>query len=399
MRAEARMTPTKLLIGQIIVVLVIVLLGIWIATQWAAAALAYQPELGRPWFVAFGRPIFLPWSLFVWWFSFDAYAPKVFDEAGAIAAGSGLVGCAAAIFGSLWRARQRNNLTTYGSARWADAHDIRKAGLLTESGVFLGRTGPRYLRHDGPEHIMAFAPTRSGKGVGLVVPTLLGWSGSAVIHDIKGENWQLTAGWRQRFSHCLLFNPTDARSARYNPLLEVRRGTDEVRDVQNIADILVDPVITTDRRSYHIQLTATSPTAMAALSWTYPADQLIALRRSAEQAAAAAPISEGLSVDSLHFNYAISGDQAAWRPLRAFDDGRQTFVEFPASLAAGEAPPFFIIGPTGEAELANYRVRGRFYVIDRIFDAAELRLGTRKQQVVRINRVADGGASRKGKRS
>jgi P-type conjugative transfer protein TrbG len=158
-------------------------------------------------------------------------------------------------------------------------------------------------------------------------------------------------------------------------------------------------VITTDRRSYHIQLTATSPTAMAALSWTYPADQLIALRRSAEQAAAAAPISEGLSVDSLHFNYAISGDQAAWRPLRAFDDGRQTFVEFPASLAAGEAPPFFIIGPTGEAELANYRVRGRFYVIDRIFDAAELRLGTRKQQVVRINRVADGGASRKGKRS
>jgi type IV secretory pathway TraG/TraD family ATPase VirD4 len=250
MRAEARMTPTKLLIGQIIVVLVIVLLGIWIATQWAAAALAYQPELGRPWFVAFGRPIFLPWSLFVWWFSFDAYAPKVFDEAGAIAAGSGLVGCAAAIFGSLWRARRRNNLTTYGSARWADAHDIRKAGLLTESGVFLGRTDPRYLRHDGPEHIMAFAPTRSGKGVGLVVPTLLGWSGSAVIHDIKGENWQLTAGWRQRFSHCLLFNPTDARSARYNPLLEVRRGTDEVRDVQNIADILVDPEGALERRNH-----------------------------------------------------------------------------------------------------------------------------------------------------
>ena len=88
---------------------------------------------------------------------------------------------------------------------------------------------------------MAFAPTRSGKGVGLVVPTLLSWTGSAVIHDIKGENWTLTAGWRARFSHCLLFNPTDARSARYNPLLEVRRGADEVRDVQNIADILVDP--------------------------------------------------------------------------------------------------------------------------------------------------------------
>lgn len=158
-------------------------------------------------------------------------------------------------------------------------------------------------------------------------------------------------------------------------------------------------VITTDRRSYHVQLTATSGTAMPALSWTYPADQLIALRRAAEQSAAAAPVSEGLSVDSLHFNYAISGDQAAWRPLRAFDDGRQTFVEFPASIAVGEAPPFFIIGPTGEAELANYRVRGRFYVIDRIFDVAELRLGAKKQQIVRISRVAEHGAARKGKRS
>jgi type IV secretion system protein VirD4 len=250
MRVEARMTPTKILIGQILIVLAIVLVGIWMGTQWAAAALAYQPELGRPWFFALGRPIYLPWALFGWWFSFDAYAPKVFDEAGAIAAGSGFIGCAAAIFGSLWRARQRNNVITYGSARWADAHDIRKAGLLTDAGVFLGRTGPRYLRHDGPEHIMAFAPTRSGKGVGLVVPTLLGWSGSAVIHDIKGENWQLTAGWRSRFSHCLLFNPTDGRSARYNPLLEVRRGTDEVRDVQNIADILVDPEGALERRNH-----------------------------------------------------------------------------------------------------------------------------------------------------
>ena len=244
------MTPTKLLIGQIIVVFAIVLAGIWFATQWAAAELAYQPELGRPWLIAFGRPIYLPWALFGWWFSFEAYAPTIFEEAGAIAATSGLFGCAAAIFGSLWRARQRKNITTYGSARWASAKDIRSAGLLTDSGVFLGRTGPRYLRHDGPEHIIAFAPTRSGKGVGLVVPTLLGSSGSAVIHDIKGENWQLTAGWRRRFSHCLLFNPTDTRSARYNPLLEVRRGIEEVRDVQNIADILVDPEGALERRNH-----------------------------------------------------------------------------------------------------------------------------------------------------
>src|SRR5690606_20010793 len=93
-------------------------------------------------------------------------------------------------------------------------------------------------------------PTRSGKGVGLVVPSLLTWPGSAVVHDIKGENWGLTAGWRARFSHCLLFNPTDVRSAAYNPLLEVRRGLHEVRDVQNIADILVDPEGALDRRSH-----------------------------------------------------------------------------------------------------------------------------------------------------
>ena len=244
------MTPTKLLLGQILVVFTIVLAGIWFATQWAAAALAYQPELGRPWFALFGYPIYLPWALFGWWFHFDAYAPTVFDEAGAIAAGGGFIGCAAAVFGSLWRARQTRNVTTYGSAQWASARRMRAAGLFADAGVFLGRTGTRYLRHDGPEHIMAFAPTRSGKGVGLVVPTLLGWTGSAVIHDIKGENWELTAGWRGRFSHCLYFNPTDARSAKYNPLLEVRCGIDEVRDVQNIADILVDPEGALERRNH-----------------------------------------------------------------------------------------------------------------------------------------------------
>lgn len=244
------MTPTKLLIGQILVVLAIVVASIWSATQWAAAALAYQPQLGEPWFLLSGVPVYPPWSIFPWWFSFDAYAPIVFDEAGAIAATGGFVGCGAAIFGSLWRARQSNNLTTYGSARWATPKDIKAANLLDSQGVTLGRIGCDDLRHDGPEHVMAFAPTRSGKGVGLVVPTLLSWTGSAVVHDIKGENWQLTAGWRARFSHCLLFNPTDARSARYNPLLEVRRGVHEVRDVQNIADILVDPEGALERRNH-----------------------------------------------------------------------------------------------------------------------------------------------------
>jgi len=244
------MTPTKLLIGQILVVFGIVLLGIWAATQWAAAMLGYQAELGAPWHVVLGWPIYRPWQLFGWWYHCDAYARHVFDKAVMLAGASGFAACGAAIAGSLWRARQSNRVTTYGSSRWAEPQEIAAAGLLGDAGVFLGRLGPDYLRHDGPEHVMAFAPTRSGKGVGLVVPTLLSWTGSAVIHDIKGENWQLTAGWRARFSHSLQFNPTDPHSCRYNPLLEVRKGPDEVRDVQNIADILVDPEGALERRSH-----------------------------------------------------------------------------------------------------------------------------------------------------
>ena len=244
------MTPTRLLIGQIIVVFFIVVAGIWFATEWAAWKLAWQPELGLPWFIVGRWPIYRPWAIFPWWYHFDAYAPHIFDRAGAIAGASGFIGCGAAIAGSLWRARQARNVTTYGSARWARPQEVERAGLHRDAGVFLGKLGHHYLRHDGPEHVMAFAPTRSGKGVGLVVPTLLGWTGSAVIHDIKGENWQLTAGFRSRFSHCLLFNPTDAASAKYNPLLEVRRGEYEVRDVQNIADILVDPEGALERRNH-----------------------------------------------------------------------------------------------------------------------------------------------------
>lgn len=235
------MTPTRLLIGEIMIVFAIMALGVWAATQWAAAMLAYQPQLGQPWFEVRHWPVYRPWALFGWWFHYEAYAPSVFNRAGALAAASGFIGCGAAVCGSLWRARQVGQVTTYGSARWADQCEIARAGLFGEAGTFLGRFGRHYLRHQGSEHVLAFAPTRSGKGIGLVVPTLLSWTGSAVIHDIKGENWRLTAGWRSRFSHCLLFDPTNASSARYNPLLEVRRGADEIRDVQNIADILVDP--------------------------------------------------------------------------------------------------------------------------------------------------------------
>lgn len=201
------------LFGQIAAVFGIVIAGVWGATQWTATALGYQLRLGSPWFDFFGTPVYHPWRLFEWWFFFDAYAPHVFDTGGAIAGGSGLLAVVVAIAMSVWRSRQAKLVTTYGSARWAGTADIRKAGLDQPAGIFLGKYRNDYLRHEGPEHVLTFAPTRSGKGVGLVVPTLLSWPASAVIHDIKGENWQITAGWRSRFSHCLLFNPTDAQSA------------------------------------------------------------------------------------------------------------------------------------------------------------------------------------------
>ncbi|EFE0813741.1 TPA: conjugal transfer protein TraG [Citrobacter freundii] len=244
------MQGTNVLLGQIVVVFAVVIAGVWGATQWTAAALGYQLRLGSPWFDFLGTPVYHPWKLFEWWFFFDAYASHVFDIGGAIAGGSGLVAVVVAIAMSVWRSRQSKLVTTYGSARWADAVEIREAGLTDPAGVFLGLHDGQYLRHEGPEHVLTFAPTRSGKGVGLVVPTLLSWPASAVIHDIKGENWAITAGWRSRFSHCLLFNPTDSHSAAYNPLLEVRRGTHEVRDVQNIADILVDPEGALEKRNH-----------------------------------------------------------------------------------------------------------------------------------------------------
>jgi len=153
------------------------------------------------------------------------------------------------------------------------------------------------------------------------------------------------------------------------------------------AGLSTNLIITTDRRAYHLQMESTSATAMAALSWTYPQDELIAIRRAAAQERAAAPVATGLAVEQLQFGYAITGDSPPWRPLRAFDDGRQTFIEFPASIAVGEAPPLFVLGPTGDAQLVNYRVSGRFYVVDRLFGAAELRLGEKKQSIVRITRT------------
>jgi type IV secretion system protein VirD4 len=244
------MSATKILWGQLLFVSLVVLAFLWAATEWTAWRLAFQPQLGPAWLMIGKWPIYQPAAFFVWWFKFDAYAPTIFMLGACIAASGGIAAVGVAVMLAVLRAREAQHVTTYGSARWADAREVRRAGLLGPDGVVLGRFGGRYLRHDGPEHVLCFAPTRSGKGVGLVIPTLLTWPSSTIVHDIKGENFQLTSGWRAGFGPVLLFDPTNPASAAYNPLLEIRKGDCEVRDAQNIADILVDPEGALERRNH-----------------------------------------------------------------------------------------------------------------------------------------------------
>lgn len=145
------------------------------------------------------------------------------------------------------------------------------------------------------------------------------------------------------------------------------------------SDITTNLVINTDRRTYHVELRANASVYMASVSWSYPQDDLIALRQAQVAAVNAAPIAAGLDLSSLDFDYLITGDKPGWRPVRAFDDGVRVYVEFPDSTR-NELPPLFALGPSGDAELVNYRVAGRYMIVDRLFAAAELRLGGRKRQ-------------------
>lgn len=150
------------------------------------------------------------------------------------------------------------------------------------------------------------------------------------------------------------------------------------------SDLRTNLVINTDRRSYHLELVATPETWMASVAWEYPDALVRTLRRPDAQAAA--PAGEGIALEQLRFRYAITGDMPAWRPLRAFDDGRRVYIQFPANIGQGELPPLFVIGAQGDTQLVNYRVQLPYLVIDRLFGAAELRLGGGRQQVVRIER-------------
>ena len=226
-----------------------------------ASELHYHPQLGPPWIVLRGAPVYAPWAWFAWSDRYGRQLPVLFRNASGISTLAALLGVAAAAALSAVGRRSATSVA-HGSSRWAAPREIQKAGLLRNDGVILcqtsdaefkttvGRDGApkttarrlgRLVRHDGPEHVLCFAPTRSGKGVGLVIPTLLTWTDSVLVYDIKKENWALTAGWRKRFTYVWRFEPTAPDSVRYNPLLEIRRGLSEVKDAQNIADILVDP--------------------------------------------------------------------------------------------------------------------------------------------------------------
>jgi type IV secretion system protein VirB9 len=151
------------------------------------------------------------------------------------------------------------------------------------------------------------------------------------------------------------------------------------------ADIATNLVINTDRRTYHLELRATPSTYMASVSWIYPQDELIALHRAREAEIRNAPVAAGIALNQLNFGYSFSGDKPDWRPVRAFDDGVRVYIEFPERIAQGEMPPLFVIGAGGAAELVNYRVSGRYMLVDRLFAEAELRIGDRKsEQRVRI---------------
>ncbi|MGV7187023.1 P-type conjugative transfer protein TrbG [Xanthomonas axonopodis] len=152
-------------------------------------------------------------------------------------------------------------------------------------------------------------------------------------------------------------------------------------------------VITTSRRTYLLELSSTEKAWMASVSWDYPKDRMLALQRQAQAANAAAPIDTGLSLEKIRFRYAISGSNPPWQPLRAFDDGEKVYIQFPAGIAQGELPPLFVIGAQGDGQLVNYRFHPPYYVVDRLFGAAELRLGGDKGDVVRIERT-DGVARR-----
>ena len=207
------------------------------ATQLVAWQFRYADVLG-PGVLSLGPvKIYLPWKVLVWHGKYGHRYPEVFEKALVAPCLSAVL----AAMGLMATRRHRLHVQAVGAQRWGNAHDLKRAGLLSDRGVVAGQWGKKILTYDGPEHQLVTGASRSGKGVGHVIPTLLNWPGSVVVYDPKCELFDITAGFRSTFSHTVYFNPTNPHSLRYNPLSEVRRGASEVRDVQNIANLLIDP--------------------------------------------------------------------------------------------------------------------------------------------------------------
>ncbi|HFA6372513.1 TPA: type IV secretory system conjugative DNA transfer family protein [Neisseria gonorrhoeae] len=247
---QAQATGSGRLVNFICLVLVL-LAGMGAATQYFAHQFQYHSQLGY----GIGK-FYMPWSILIWYGKWHGRYEQQFMTAFSIM----LMVVAVGMIGLLvWNIVRKNtnkaHESLHGSARWADRKDIEAAGLLAKKGedsdgVYVGgwvdKKGTlHYLRHSGPEHVLTYAPTRSGKGLGLVLPTLLSWPHSTFITDLKGELWALTAGWRKKYAHnkVIRFEPASAQgSAAWNPLDEIRVGTEyEIGDVQNLATMIVDP--------------------------------------------------------------------------------------------------------------------------------------------------------------
>ena len=208
------------------------------ATQWVGYRLHYPPGLGHGLPVA-GHVLYPPWAFLAWSRRYGAVIPGVLNEGYAVIAGS-LLGATLLLVLARGYGR-RVPVRELGRDRWATWRDMKAAGLLGGKGTVLGLVGGEWLTYDGPEHQLVSGASRSGKGVGHVIPTLLNWTESVLVYDVKNELWDVTAGFRSKFSHTMFFNPTRPDSACFNPLLEVRKGPNEVRDVQNIVEMLVNP--------------------------------------------------------------------------------------------------------------------------------------------------------------
>lgn len=249
-------------------------------------------------------------------------------------------------------------------------------------------TSDPHARVDQANNAARVQPTRAGY---LNAIQVYPWSDGA-LYQVYAAPGQITDITLEAGEQLVGSGPVAAGDTVRWVIGDTESGTGAAKHIHILVkptrpDLVTNLVIDTDRRTYHLELRSNEKTYMAAVSWLYPQDQLIALRQQNAAADAATPIATGIDINALNFRYRIEGDSPAWRPLRAFDDGHKVFIEFPAGIAQGEMPPLWVIGAEGDGQLVNYRVQGNHMIVDRLFAAAELKLGGKHQQTVRVVRT------------